>query len=61
MLRVLLGGIAGIVTGYALKKYLDEEECYSTHYDKDHEDEVDESNIQQSTPESTENEQMKEV
>ena len=33
MLRVLLGGIAGVATGYALKKYLDEEECYCPHYE----------------------------
>lgn len=39
MLKILLGGIAGVATGYALKKYLDEEECANTYYD----DEDDES------------------
>ncbi|MFA5214614.1 hypothetical protein [Sulfuricurvum sp.] len=37
MLRVLLGGIAGVATGYALKKYLDEEECYCPHHEDEDE------------------------
>jgi hypothetical protein len=33
MLKVLLSGIAGVTTAYALKKYLEEEECYCTQYE----------------------------
>ena len=40
MLRVLLGGIAGVATGYALKQYLDEEECS---YSNSHTDEEEKS------------------
>lgn len=35
MLKILLGGIAGVATGYALKKYFDEEEHYSLDYEDD--------------------------
>ena len=34
MIPIILGGIAGVVTGYALKKYLDEEECYCPQHEE---------------------------
>ena len=34
MLRVILGGIAGVATGYAIKKYLDEVECSQFDFNK---------------------------
>lgn len=47
MLKVLLGGIAGVATGYAIKTYLDEEKCVQldlSEYDLDNEEEPFDSN-----------------